>query len=113
VIHFHGYAYTGHGYTDSEIHAGRAPSRYLPIEVDCTSGPDRHLATLNDAMTWLEAELTRHEPLDAEAFPVKVRLEYSRSRLQQSAGAIVVYGYWSRAGQYVARRILPCAHCPN
>lgn len=111
MIHFHAYAYTGRGCTDSDIHAGRAPQGYLPIEIKHTTGPSQYLHSLDEAITWLESELTRHEPIDSAAFPVAARLSYSRARLQQAAGGQVVYGYWSTSQKYIARRILPCGNC--
>lgn len=113
MTHFHAYGYTGKGYSDSDIHAGRAPAHYPPIEIKDTplSGP--RLESIDDALTWLKSELTRHDPLDSHAFPVEARLEYSQARLQQAAAGEVVYGYWSRADQYVALRVIPCICCPE
>ncbi|MFE0472389.1 hypothetical protein ACFW2V_12315 [Streptomyces sp. NPDC058947] len=111
MTHFHAYAYTGRGCTDSDIHAGLAPQGYLPIEIKHTGGPGQRLHSLDEALAWLETELIRYEPIDSAAFPVATRLAYSRARLQQSAGGQVVYGYWSASERYVARRILPCADC--
>lgn len=109
TTHYHAYAYTGRGYKDSEI--GRvAPPTYPPILVASPGGMRQaaRLDSLDAAVDWLKGELTSHEPLDAASFPVDVRLEYSRARLQETAANIVVYGYWSRSRQYVARRIYPC-----
>lgn len=109
--HWHAYVYTGKGYSDSEIRKGLAPSHYPPIEIKNRKGPGQRLESLDAAMEWLEGELTTYEPLDAESFPVKERLEYSRGRLQQTAAPEVIYGYWSRSGQYVSRQLFPCTHC--
>lgn len=113
MTHFHGYAYTGTRYSDPEVRSRRVPEGYLPIEIKDTTGPSLRLPTLDDALAWLENELTVHRPADADTFPVESRLAYSRARLQQSAGAFVVYGYWTQGnpGKFVARRILPCTHC--
>ncbi|MFD4858399.1 hypothetical protein [Streptomyces atratus] len=66
------------------------------------------LDSLDEAMAWLDKELTGHVPVDAEAFPVATRLEYSRAQLQQTAANEVIYGYWSVSGQYVSRQLFPC-----
>jgi hypothetical protein len=110
TLHFHAYAYTGKGYKDSEIRARVAPPNYPPIMVADPGGMKQaaRLDSLDAAVDWLKGELTSHEPLGSESFPVEARLEYSRAQLQQTAANIVIYGYWSRAGQYVARRIYPC-----
>jgi hypothetical protein len=109
-LHFHAYAYTGHSYPDGKIRSGQAPSAYPAIEIyhqrlrphTCC------LTSAEDALAWLEKELSVFEPLDADAFPVTVRLEYSRARLQQKRANEVIYGYYSRDGRYVARQIHPC-----
>lgn len=113
VTHFHAYAYTGKRYSDPENRSRRVPEGYLPIEIKDAKGPNRRLHSLDEAMAWLKGELTAHEPVDSAEFPLDTRLEYSRATLQQAAGAVVVYGYWTRSGQYVARRVLPCTHCPD
>jgi hypothetical protein len=109
VPHFHAYAYTGRGFSDAEIRRGLPPSGYPPIMVREPRGePGLRLDSLHDAMSWLEQELLDQVPLDAESFPVAVRLDYSRSRLQQERAPEVIYGYWSRSGHYVSRCLFPC-----
>jgi hypothetical protein len=112
--HFHAYAYTGKGYRESEVRAGLAPRNHPQPEVrnDSVEGGPRQqvavLRSLDEAMEWLERELTTHDPIDSEHFPVARRLEYSRSTLQQTAANVVVYGYWARSQAYVARHLFPC-----
>lgn len=109
VPHFHAYAYTGKGFSDSEIRSGIASPGYPPILFNAPrSNSGLRLGNLGEVMAWLEKELFSQQPLDAEAFPVSVRLAYSRARLQQARGGEVVYGYWTSSGRYASRRVFPC-----
>ncbi|WP_282697903.1 hypothetical protein [Streptomyces sp. CC208A] len=127
TAHWHAYAYTGRAYTDTEIRRETAPANYPPIEVaHWLRRPRNHVADtfacspdgLDHALAWLEGELTRNPPVDEEHYPVLERLEGSRSSLTatrstptapatQRAGD-AVYGYWSKAGQYVSRALIAC-----
>jgi hypothetical protein len=120
TAHYHAYAYTGKGYSDNQVRARAsrdpdvlrkaAPPNYPPLTTG-DPGEMQQVArpgSLEEAVDWLKGELTAHDPLGSESFPVEDRLAYSRAQLQQTAANIVVYGYWSRSGQYVARRIYPC-----
>lgn len=109
MTHYHAYSYTGRGYADSEVRKGLAPNGYPPLVVIPRTGtPDTRLTTLDDALAWLEQELTAHPPVDSAAFPVTARLVYSRERLQQTRANEVIYGYWSQARRYISRRLYPC-----
>lgn len=127
-VHWHAFAYTGKGYTDSEVGKGLAPSNFPPVEIKHwllrlpglrtplgSPIPESALpvhtfseSEVDEAVAWLEQELTTHLPLDHETFPVAARLEYSRARLLERANRDVVYGYWSVGGQYVARVLVLC-----
>ena len=113
MTHYHAYAYTGAQYPDTHVRSGRAPKQYLPIEIKDTAGPNTRLNTLDDALTWIEKELTTHEPDTTSPAPLAARLTYARTTLQQTAPGYLVYGYWTRTQQYAARRILRCIHCPD
>lgn len=110
--HWHAYAYTGKAVPDSRIRSGLAPAGYPPIEIkDWLHRPPLQIfaeTEVDEAMAWLEKELSGHMPVDADAFPVAVRLEYSRARLQESVNRDVVYGYYSARGQYVSRSLILC-----
>lgn len=112
TAHFHAYSYTGQGHTDGEIRKGLAPPTYPPIEIKdwLRRMPKRVYGEqdIDAALGWLEQELNNHPPLDADSFPVKERLEYSRERLLQKVGRDVVYGYWSKKGRYVSRALILC-----
>jgi hypothetical protein len=111
-VHWHCYAYTGKGYTDSEVGKGLAPQTFPPSEISqwLRRKPMQTFTEeqIDDALTWLEGELTTHLPIDAEGFPVKERVAYSRDRLMQRVNRDVVYGYWSVGGQYVSRSMIEC-----
>lgn len=112
TAHWHAYAYTGKGYTDNEIRKGVAPPTFPPIEIK--DWLHRRAAeifpetSLDNAMVWLEKELNGQPPIDAEAYPIETRLASSRARLQETVNRNVVYGYWSRGGQYVSRVLICC-----
>jgi hypothetical protein len=111
--HWHAYSYTGRSFSDGEIRGKKAPEDYPPIEIKhWLMRPKRHIidtfTEIDPAIAWLEGELTNNLPLDEESFPVKLRLEYCRDRLKQTAGNDVVYGFYSKAGQYVSRALIAC-----
>ncbi|MGW0996410.1 hypothetical protein [Streptomyces sp. NPDC002520] len=127
-VHWHAFAYTGKGYTGSEVSKGLAPPSFPPVELahwlDRRPGmrtpsgnpiPESALPThtfteseIDEAVAWLEKELSEHVPVDADSFPVSVRLEYSRARLREQANRDVWYGYWSTSGQFVTRVLVAC-----
>jgi hypothetical protein len=113
--HWHAFAYTGMSYRESEFRAGKAPKDYPPIEIKdwLHRRPGLHTFAEGEvakALAWLERELNSPKcvPVDAEGFPVQVRLEYSRARLSEKTNRDVVYGYYSRAGLYVSRALIEC-----
>lgn len=130
TAHWHAYAYTGRAYSDSEIRRGTAPANYPPIEVaHWLRRPQSHMADtfaygpagLDEAVAWLEGELTQNPPVDEEHYAVFERLEGSRRSLMATASTLAtantpaaqragdsVYGYWSKAGQYVSRALIAC-----
>jgi hypothetical protein len=115
ALHYHAFAYTGKGYTDREVAAGLAPPSFPPLVVGM--GNRKSVATfksVDEAIGWLEKEMTTHEPTDAKGFPVSVRMEYSRARLQLPRNNAVIHGYWTRS-QYVSRQLFPCdqSGCPS
>ncbi|MCX4799660.1 hypothetical protein OG497_38035 [Streptomyces sp. NBC_01242] len=110
--HWHAYSYNGRSYTDAMIRRGEVPAAYPPIEIKhWLARPANHVVEtfheVDPAVSWLEGELNGHPPVDAESFPVKVRVAYSRKTLQQTAGNDVVYGYYSKS-QYVSRALIAC-----
>lgn len=127
-VHWHAFCYTGKGYTDSEVGKGLAPFNFPPVEVKhwllrlpgmrTPAGapiPESALpvqlfreSEIDEAISWLDKELHEQEPLDAESFPIAVRLEYSRARMMERVQRDVVYGYWSKRGLYVARVLKEC-----
>lgn len=111
--HWHAYSYTGRSYSDAMIRRGEVPAAYPPIEIKNWLGkPVSYIAgtftEIEPAVDWLAAELANHPPRDVESFPAKERLAYSRLTLQQTAGNDVVYGYYSKAEQYVSRALIAC-----
>jgi hypothetical protein len=111
--HWHAFAYTGKGYTDGEVAKGFAPSNFPPIEV--ARWLDRRPGLrvfaeqeIDEAVAWLDKELREHVPVDAESFPISVRLEYSRARMQERINRDVWYGYWSVRKQFVTRALICC-----
>ena len=120
IQHWHAYSYIGRAYSDGEIREGKAhktheavPTNHPPIEVrDWLTDPKRRVVNtftkVAAAMIWLEDELIAKLPVDEEAFPVKTRLEYSRSRLGQRDANDVVHTYYSKSGDYVSRALIPC-----
>lgn len=65
-------------------------------------------ADVDDAVAWIEGELTQNPPVDQEHFPVWDRLQRSRETLGLTAGNDVVYGYYSKSAQYVSRSLIAC-----
>ncbi|MFG3036834.1 hypothetical protein ACGFYZ_08020 [Streptomyces sp. NPDC048330] len=130
TAHWHAYAYTGRKYSDADIRRATAPANYPPIEVaHWLRRPDSHVADtfaygpdgLDRAVVWLEGELTQNAPVDEEHYSVFERLEGSRRSLMATSTALAtentpavqragdaVYGYWSKAGQYVSRALIAC-----
>ncbi|MEV7278127.1 hypothetical protein [Streptomyces sp. NPDC093111] len=130
TAHWHAYAYTGRKYSDADIRKQTAPPNYPPIEVaHWLRRSSGHLAQtfaygpdgLDRAVAWLESELTQNPPVDEEHYPVFERLEGSRQSLMSTSTVLatestpavqragdVVYGYWSKAGQYVSRALIAC-----
>ncbi|MEU8545384.1 hypothetical protein AB0C52_36220 [Streptomyces sp. NPDC048717] len=89
--HWHAYAYTGRSYPDSAIRRGEVPADYPPIEIKDWLGRPRAqvrgtYAVVDDAVAWLESELTQNPPADEEHFPVWDRLQRSRQTLLLTAG---------------------------
>ncbi|MFC8276095.1 hypothetical protein ACFUJR_26865 [Streptomyces sp. NPDC057271] len=96
--HWHAYAYTGRSYPDSAIRRGEVPADYPPIEIkDWLTRQRNHVAAtygdVEDAVAWLEGELTQNPPADQERFPIWDRLQRSRETLVLTAGNDVVHGY--------------------
>lgn len=92
---------------------GIAPSTFPPVEVVrwLDRRPGLKVFTesqIDEAVAWLDKELHQQLPLDAEAFPVATRLEYSRARLRETVNRDVWYGYWSKGGQFVTRALIAC-----
>ncbi|MFJ8668110.1 hypothetical protein [Streptomyces sp. NPDC093600] len=111
--HWHAYAYTGRSYSDTAIRRAEVPANYPPIEiVNWLKRPvDQVVATYRDveeAVSWIEGELTQNAPLDQEHFPWWERLQRNRETLLQAAGNDVVHGYYSKAQQYVSRALIAC-----
>ncbi|MFI0265621.1 hypothetical protein [Streptomyces luteogriseus] len=113
-VHWHAFAYTGKGYTDGEVAKGLAPPNFPPTEL--VRWRDRRPGVrvfkedeIEDAVAWLDQELNEHVPVDAEAFPIPVRLAYSSDRLRETANRDVWYGYWSKRGMYVTRVLFACS----
>ncbi|MEU8538383.1 hypothetical protein AB0C52_00010 [Streptomyces sp. NPDC048717] len=121
--HWHAYAYTGRSYPDSAIRRGEVPADYPPIEIKDWLGRPRTqvrgtYAVVDDAVAWLESELTQNPPADEEHFPVWDRLQRSRQTLLLTAGTDVVHGYYSKARQFVSRALIACPRaggppCPH
>lgn len=123
-VHWHAFAYTGKGYTESEVAKGLAPPNFPPVELArwADRRPGLHVFTdeqIDEAVGWLERELNAHVPLGVEAFPIADRLAYSRSRLSEKVSRSVWYGYWSQRGMFVTRVLFECTDrqqrlgCPN
>ncbi|MFE4592940.1 hypothetical protein [Streptomyces laurentii] len=111
--HWHAYAYTGRSYPESAIRRGEAPADYPPIEIkDWLARPRAQVrgafAAVDDAVAWLEGELTQNPPVDEQHFPLWDRLQRSRETLCLASGNDVVHGYYSKAGQYVSRALISC-----
>ncbi|MFG2642983.1 hypothetical protein ACGFYP_18700 [Streptomyces sp. NPDC048370] len=111
--HWHAYAYTGRSYPDAAIRRGEVPTDYPPIEIKdwLTRKNAQVVATftdVDDAVSWVEGELTQNPPVDQEHFPVWDRLQRSRETLRLTAGNDVVYGYYSKSQQFVSRSLIAC-----
>ncbi|MFF3015790.1 hypothetical protein [Streptomyces sp. NPDC057939] len=111
--HWHAYSYNGRSYADGMIRRGEVPSNYPPIEIkDWLRRPAAQVINtfheIEKAVTWLEGELTQNPHLDEQSYPVADRLQYSRDTLGQTAGNDVVYGYYSKGGQYISRALISC-----
>ncbi|MFF9483664.1 hypothetical protein [Streptomyces sp. NPDC014676] len=112
-VHWHAFAYTGKGYTDSEVGKGLAPPSFPPVELAqwLDRRPGLRVFTeqqIDEAVAWLDKELNEHVPVDAASFPITTRLEYSRARLRERVNRDVWYGYWSARGQFVTRVLVAC-----
>lgn len=112
-VHWHAFAYTGKGYTESEVRKGLAPPSFPPVELAhwLDRRPGLQVFTeeqIDEAVAWLDKELSEHVPVDAGSFPISVRLEYSRARLREQANRDVWYGYWSTSGKFVTRALVAC-----
>ncbi|MFD7259288.1 hypothetical protein [Streptomyces sp. NPDC059874] len=111
--HWHAFAYTGRSYPDALIRRREVPANYPPIEIKhwLDRPASQVVDTFRDiesAVSWLEGELTQNPAADEEHFSVVDRLEYSRETLGLKAGNDVVYGYYSKAQQYVSRALIAC-----
>jgi hypothetical protein len=112
-VHWHAFAYTGKCYTDGEVAKGLAPPSFPPVELArwLDRRPGLYVFTeeqVDEAVAWLDKELNEHVPVDAASFPVSVRLEYSRARLQERVNRDVWYGYWTASMQFVTRALVVC-----
>lgn len=120
TLHWHAFEYTGRGIlSDGEIRKGTAPPNFPPLMVQdwltrrTHDGRVSHTQMFaedqaDDAAAWLEKELTRFPPLDADSFPIASRIGYARDRLRQQVNRDVVWGYWSQGKRYVARALVSC-----
>lgn len=120
TTHWHAFAYTGRGIvSDAEIRRGTAPADFPPLVVQDwltrrdRKGqiPDTHLFTeaqIEDAVSWLETELTAYPPLDVDSFTIPARIGHARDRLCQRVNRDIAWGYWSRGGRYVSRALILC-----
>lgn len=69
------------------------------------------VTTAEDALAWLERQLTETPPLPT-ALPVRTVLEYARARLAARPADEVTRYY--TAGSYVVRDLVSCAgRCPD
>ncbi|MGA4940602.1 hypothetical protein [Streptomyces cinereoruber] len=90
------------------IRRGEVPADHPPIEIkDWLRRSAAQVAAtytgVEEAVSWIEGELTQNPPVDQEHFPVWDRLQRVRERLRLTAGNDVVLGYCSKAQQYVSR----------
>ncbi|GAA2947961.1 hypothetical protein ACFPN0_15405 [Kitasatospora cinereorecta] len=111
--HWHAYAYTGRAYTDSAVRKGEAPSNYAPFMIkDWLRRPAQQIIesfTEPDvAAKWLRGEMEKAPPLQVASFSIDERVAYAEQTLRQTAGADVVWGYYSSTGQYVSRAVIRC-----
>lgn len=112
-VHWHAYTYTGRSHSDAEIRRGTAPDTYPPVEIkDWLTRPARQIAdTFTDveaAVDWMKQQFTMNPPLGSDDYPLERRLAWIRARLAESAGNDIVYGYYTKAGSYVARALIAC-----
>ncbi|WP_428950937.1 hypothetical protein [Streptomyces sp. cg35] len=120
--HWHGWRYTGAGFSDPQRRRGEASSSYPPFEIAAflDRRPDTILWTFEEppkAVDWLKQAGTDHPPLDEAAFPLDTRLEYAQRTLSQEVGADVIWGYYARGQTYVALALIACPRpdriCPQ
>lgn len=112
--HWHAYAYTGQGFKEADVRAGKVPASFptFVIEDFLRRSADLSEGTFtapDPALEWLGTAYSSHPPLDAAAFPPEVRLQYARARLAQAAGRDVVVGWYSSVGRmFVSRALVLC-----
>lgn len=110
--HWHAYAYAGSACSDGRVRSGQAPLNHPPIEIkDWLHRDPLRLfreAEIEAAVAWLEQGMTRQLPVDADAFPVPVRLGYARARLQERVNRDVVWGYYSVHRLYASQALILC-----
>jgi hypothetical protein len=111
ATHWHAFAYTGKGWEDREVARGLAPPTFPPTELATWADrrPGLRVFTeseIDEAVAWLDKELSEYVPMDDESFPISVRLEYSRKRLQERVNRDVWHGYWTKRGQLFVTRVL-------
>lgn len=111
--HWHAYAYTGRAYTDSAVRKGEAPSNYAPFMIKewLRRPAEQVVESFEDpaiAAKWLRAEMEQNPPLQVASFSIDDRVGYAERTLRQSAGADVVWGYYSSTGRYVSRAVIRC-----
>ena len=61
-----------------------------------------------EAVTWIEAELSQQPPVDHMSFPIEDRVRRARTTLHQTAANDVVWGYYTASRQYVSRTLIAC-----
>lgn len=115
--HWHAYAYTGHQRPpDREARDPLSPTPPLVV-ADWLGKPRSMLAgtftDVDDAMAWLEKQLTETPPLET-AVPPALVLDYARARLAQEPGDQVTRYYTQSA--YACRDLVRCPQggpCPD